>query len=253
MAFFYLCPHCGKRFDAPGICPICKITLLPHSQQASSANRFCTQCGAPLYIPNQLFCTCCGTRLDSPAAQPVSKTKPQKKKFPLWGIAGIVFAVLLILIIPVTIFRAGFLIPGNQDILSGQWDPNHGGYVGSNSEEPSLAQTNARALIVSLTYGTGEEFGCVPSTGDFVEIGLNIINTQDRTITLSLSNFYLTEDSIGKKINPYSQLQEESPIQIEANSTVVGAIVFAVDPDSSYHFHFVESDGTLISSYELSK
>ena len=90
--------------------------------------------------------------------------------------------------------------------------------------------------------------------GQFVEVGLNIINTQDRTITLSSSNFYLTEDATGEKIYPYSEMgSEKTSIQIEANEAVAGALSFEIRPDAAYHFNFIETDGTLISSFALSK
>ncbi len=255
MALSYFCPHCGKHFDTPGICPICQVSLLPHSQTASSANRYCTQCGTPVSLPEQLFCTSCGAPLTAPAAHQDYGNSPQKKKFPVLGIAGIVLGIFLIFCVAAAVFLSGFglLFQEKQDTGLGQWYHEDGGYTDSYDKGGGPVHTNARALIVSLTYGTGEEFGCIPAQGEFVEIGLNIINTQDRTITLTLSNFYLTEDATGKKISPYSESEGETPIRVDANDAVAGAIAFEINPEGSYHLHFVESDGTVISSYELSK
>lgn len=256
MAFSYFCPHCGKHFDAPGICPLCQVSLLPHPQQATSENRYCTRCGARISMKEQLFCTSCGAPLSDRVPQQSYGIPPQKKKFPVWGMLGIVLGSVLILIFAVLVLLFGFGILSSERSAThpNQWYQDNGGYSDSQDEPNGLVHTNAKILITSLTYGTGEDLGFLLMDGQFVEVGLNIINTQDRTITLSSSNFYLTEDATGEKIYPYSEMgSEKTSIQIEANEAVAGALSFEIRPDAAYHFNFIETDGTLISSFALNK
>ncbi len=257
MAFFYICPHCGKHFDTPGVCPICHAALLPRQEQtASYSQRYCTRCGSPIEMPGQLFCTSCGAPLASPAVQGTQPIPIKQKKMPTWGIVliGLGCVILFIFAILVFVINFGTLSSEGYRDPNDPWSGGNGGYSEFQDGEDNLVHTNAKLLIVSLTYSTGEELGFVYSDKDFAEVGLNIINTQDRSVSFDWSNFYLTEDVTGEKIYPYSDTDGIGYyVEISANEAVSGSLYFEIDPNSSYHLNFVESDGTLISSFALSK
>lgn len=257
MAFFYICPHCGKHFDTPGVCPICHAALLPRQEQTVSfSQRYCTRCGSPIEMPGQLFCTSCGAPLTPPAGQGTGSILTKRKKMPTWGIVfiGLGCVILFIFAILLFVIKFGVLFSEDPQNSTDSWPYGNGGYSEFQDGEDNLVHTNAKLLIVSLTYGTGEELGYVFSDKDFAEVGLNIINTQDRSVSFDWSNFYLTEDVTGEKIYPYSEVDGVPYyVEISANEAVSGSLFFEIDPDSSYHLNFVESDGTLISSFALSK
>ena len=274
MAFFYLCPHCGKHFESSGVCPVCQVALISHQAGSSfPAPKYCTQCGAPISMEGQAFCTSCGaplsvpippgTPLQPPAPAmppyyaPGVHTKPSgRKKIPAWGIAAIILGAVLVLVFGTLITLYSARILTNRNSSPGNWYQNNSGYGGNSSSSHSGnpdGTTDAKAIIVHIQYGTGAELDCSPSTADFVEVGLNIINTRDSEISLYPSNFYLTNDETGEKIYPYTEVEKEDPIAISGNKTVSGTLTFRIDSEASYHFNFVETNGDLLNSYELSR
>lgn len=272
MAFFYLCPHCGKHFESPGACPVCHVARIRHqAAEDSPVPRYCTKCGTPVSIAGQSFCTSCGAPLgvQAPSSSrnaiptpypPAAYAAPVfKKKRPVWGIAGIVLSAVVILIFGFIIFLYSIgALSDNSTDHSDRWYQNNGGVPGggnsSYSQGNQNSHTDARTIIVRIKYGTGADLDCTPSTADFVEVGLNIINTKESDISLYPTNFYLTNDETEEKIYPYTEGNgEKDPIRVSGNKTVSGALIFQIDPDASYHFNFSELDGTLVNSYELSK